>query len=196
MSLEERTYTMLAVSAAERFNTALPGLLPGQGFCRITFAGGVSAGKRLLAERPFDFLLVNSPLPDGPGVGLAIDACQRGGTVALLLVQAELHQDTYRHVVGHGVFTLPRPISKQALAQALLWMASARERLRRSEGQTISTQEKMAEIRLVNRAKWLLIQQRGMDEPQAHRYIEKRAMDLCLTRRQVAESLLQEAARR
>ena len=46
----------------------------------------------------------------------------------------------------------------------------------------------MAEIRLVNRAKWVLIEQLRMTEQEAHRYIEKQAMDRCVTRRAVAES--------
>ena len=48
----------------------------------------------------------------------------------------------------------------------------------------------MQEIRLVNRAKWVLIEQRHMDEPTAHRYIEKLAMDRCVTRRLIAEEIL------
>ncbi len=39
---------------------------------------------------------------------------------------------------------------------------------------TLTIEEKMEEIRLVNRAKWLLIRELHMDEPQAHRYIESR----------------------
>ena len=54
----------------------------------------------------------------------------------------------------------------------------------------MSLEEKMEEIRLVNRAKWLLIERRGMDEPTAHRYIEKLAMDRCVTRRVIAEAIL------
>ena len=48
----------------------------------------------------------------------------------------------------------------------------------------------MEEIRLVNRAKWLLISELKMDEPDAHRYIEKQAMDRCVTRREVAEEII------
>ena len=48
----------------------------------------------------------------------------------------------------------------------------------------------MAEIRLVNRAKWQLIGQRSMTGQAAHRYIEKQAMDRCVTRRAVAEDIL------
>ena len=42
------------------------------------------------------------------------------------------------------------------------------------EQKTASIEEKMAEIRLVNRAKWLLIDREGMTEQDAHRFIEKR----------------------
>ena len=69
-------------------------------------------------------------------------------------------------------------------------MASARERLRKAGKKTLTLEEKMEEIRLVNRAKWLLIDKEEMTEPQAHRAIEKRAMDRCLTRRQVAEDII------
>ena len=51
-------------------------------------------------------------------------------------------------------------------------------------------EEKMEEIRIVNRAKWLLISQLNMDEPQAHRYIEKQAMDRCVPKRRVAEEII------
>ena len=48
----------------------------------------------------------------------------------------------------------------------------------------------MADIRMVNRAKWLLIDNLGMSEKDAHHYIEKRAMDSRQTRREVAEGII------
>ena len=48
----------------------------------------------------------------------------------------------------------------------------------------------MEDIRLVNRAKLLLIEQLKMSESEAHRYIEKRAMDTCVKRRKVAEDII------
>ena len=41
------------------------------------------------------------------------------------------------------------------------------------ETKSASLEEKMKEIRTVNRAKWILIEQLKMTEPDAHRYIEK-----------------------
>ena len=45
-------------------------------------------------------------------------------------------------------------------------------------------------IRLVNRAKWLLIDQLKMTEADAHRYIEKQAMDSCTSKKVVAEEII------
>ena len=38
--------------------------------------------------------------------------------------------------------------------------------------------------------KWALIQNLGMSEADAHRYIEKQAMDRCVPRREIANSIL------
>lgn len=45
-------------------------------------------------------------------------------------------------------------------------------------------------IRLVNRAKWALIEHLGMTEDQAHRYIEKQAMDARVSKKEVAEGII------
>lgn len=50
--------------------------------------------------------------------------------------------------------------------------------------------QKIQEIRLVDRAKCTLIQYLHMTEQDAHRYIEKQAMDLRMTRREIAEEIL------
>ena len=48
----------------------------------------------------------------------------------------------------------------------------------------------MNEIRIVDRAKLVLITNLGMDEPHAHRYIEKNAMDMRITKRESAEMII------
>ena len=76
------------------------------------------------------------------------------------------------------------------MAVALSWLSSAREKLRKTEKKTLSIEEKMEEIRIVNRAKWLLISELKMDEQGAHRYIEKQAMDRCISKKVIAEEII------
>ena len=190
MSLKERIYSVLVISAAEKLNTALLELLPESHYQPVKVVSSVSAGKRAWSERNYDFVIVNSPLPDDTGTRFAIDIGTSKGTVVLLLVRAELYDDISDKVTEHGVLALPKPMSRPMVTLALQCMASTRERLRKLEKKSLSVEEKMEEIQIVNRAKWLLISELNMDEPQAHRYIEKQAMDRCISKRDVAEEII------
>ncbi len=190
MSLKERIYSVLIVSAAENLNTALAAMLPASKYAPVRIVSSISAAKRTFAERAYDYTIINSPLPDDMGIRFAIDTCNARGTVVLLMVPMELHAEMYDKAAEHGVFLLPKPISRPTIITALSWMSSARERLRKTEKKTLSIEEKMEEIRIVNRAKWLLIKEIKIDEPTAHRYIEKQAMDHCVSKRDIAVEII------
>lgn len=190
MSLKERVYSILLVSQAENFNTAFTALLPESRYYPVYTVSSISAAKQALAERSFDFIFVNSPLPDDAGIRFAIDSASAKDTVVLLLAKNDVHDGIHDRVAEYGVFTLPRPTAKPILIQALGFMESARERLRQFEEKSLSLEEKMAEIRLVNRAKWLLISELNMSEPDAHHYIEKQAMDSCCSKKAIAENII------
>ena len=190
MQLQERVYSVLVVSAAEKFNAALLPLLPASAFEPVTVVSDISSAKRAVLQRTYDLVIINAPLPDDMGVRFAIDAGSQGEAIALLLVREAFYAELTARLTPYGVFTMLKPTSAARMATALHWMTSARERLRRNETKALTLQEKMEEIRLVNRAKWILIEQRGMDEPTAHRYIEKQAMDRCVTRRAIAQEIV------
>lgn len=191
MSLKEQLYNVLLVSASKNMNYGFKEILSPSRFCSVRIAADVSAAKRINNEQTFDIIIVNSPLPDDPGIRFAIDACG-SESVVLLLARAEMFDEITAEVSAHGVFTLSKPLSKSAVNTALQWLISARERLRKTEKKTLKIEEKMEELRIVNRAKWILIESKGMDESSAHRYIEKQAMDRCVTRRTIAEEILKE----
>lgn len=190
MGLKEQIYSVLIVSSSENFNTALESLLPVSHFQPVRYAGSISAAKRLANQRDFDLLVINSPLPDDIGTNFAMDISASNGTVVLFLLRADILENLRDKFIDAGVFTLTKPLSSQMFSQALEWLMSARERLRKAETKTLSIEEKMAEIRMVNRAKWLLITELKMEEPQAHRFIEKQAMDRCISKREVAEEII------
>ena len=125
-----------------------------------------------------------------PAGCLATDTCGAGATGVLLLVRAEQYADLCWQATAAGVLILSKPTPSALLLQSLTLLCGTRERLRRMEQKTVSMEDRMEEIRLVNRAKWVLIDQLRMTEQEAHRYIEKQAMDRCVTRRAVAESIL------
>lgn len=190
MSLKERVYSVLVISSKENFNASLQSLLPESKYAPVQIVSSVSLAKRVLLERSFDFVFINTPLPDDFGTRFAIEISGNKGTVILLLVRNEVYEEVCDKVTEYGILTLPKPASKQMVAHTLNFMAGIRERLRKLENKSLSMEEKMKEIRLVNRAKWVLIDELKMSESDAHRYIEKQAMDRCVSRREIAEEII------
>lgn len=190
MGLPEHIYSVLLVSASDKLTDSLRRLLPESRYSPVVTAADASGARRRLLEERYDLVIVNTPLPDDFGTRLALDVCDSSGTGVLLLVGAEHYPDVNARVSPYGVLVLSKPTSAQLLTQSLLLLCGTRERLRRMEQKAASIEEKMEEIRLVNRAKWLLIEQLKMTEQDAHRYIEKQAMDRCVTKRVIAEQIL------
>ena len=85
---------------------------------------------------------------------------------------------------------MARPISEPDLLHILNLMVGVRERLRRMEKKTATLEEKMREIRILNRAKLALVSDLKMTEEDAHRYLEKQAMDRCVSKLEIAESVI------
>lgn len=190
MVFQERTYSVLVVSASDAFTSSIMPLLPMTDYWPVTTVHSISEARRKNVDNAFDIVLINAPLPDDFGMGFAIDICRSSGAGVLLLVKKELFDDVYAKVVGHGVITLSKPTNMQMVAQNLRILCATRERMRQMEEKQATVEEKIQEIRLVNRAKWLLIECLSMTEPEAHRYIEKQSMDLRISKREVAEDII------
>ena len=190
MVFQTRTYSVLIVSSTEKFSRSLSELLPSTDFWPVTVVKNCGQARRALLDRAFDLVLINTPLTDDFGMRLAVDLCGESASSVLLFVKSELYNDICAKVTEYGVLTAPKPASVQIVSQYLRVMCAARERLRRMEDRQASVEERIEEIRLVNRAKWLLIQNQGMTEAEAHRAIEKQAMDTRKSKRAVAEAIL------
>ena len=190
MVFQERTYSVLIVTASDSFTAKIMPLLPVTDYWPVTTVHSVGEARRRIAEASFDIVLINSPLPDDFGMQLAVDICTGSGAGVLLLVKAEHYPDLSARLSPQGILLLQKPTSPQLILQSLQLLCGTRERLRKMEQKTASIEEKMMEIRTVNRAKWLLIDQAGMTEAEAHRFIEKQAMDRCVTRRAVADQII------
>lgn len=190
MSLQEQVYSVLIVSASENFNSSITQLFPDSKFSPVCIETSVNAAKRTIADRDYDFIVINSPLPDDAGVRFAMDLSGTKSSVALLMVRSDVYAITYGRVAENGVYVLAKPTAKTSMLQAIDWMIATRERLRKLQKKTLSTEEKMQEIRIVNRAKWLLIENIKMSEADAHRFIEKQAMNRCVSKKEIAEEII------
>ena len=192
MVFQERTYAVLIVSSSEAFSTSVRPLFPGTDYWpvdTVSFGGGA---RRNLLERNYDLILINAPLKDEFGSQLATDICADSSASVLLFVKNELLDEVTAKVMEYGVMTIQKPVSSVLISHSLRMLCAQRERLRHLEEKQRSVEEKISELRFVNRAKWLLIEQRGMTEEEAHRYVEKQAMDQRLSKQEVAKIIITE----
>lgn len=187
----DQTYSVLVVSAFQKFNDAITPMLPSSEYDPVCFADNIAAARREMLARQYDFLIINAPIPDDASTRLAIDTSSKTDSVVLLMLRADAYEEVNAKVQPYGVFTLQVPTPAQTLKQGLRWMAAARERLRKLEKKALSVEEKMEEIRIVNRAKWILVDQLKMSEDDAHHHIERQAMNRCVTKKEIAMEIIQ-----
>lgn len=187
--MEKRIYQILAAGIGEKAWSALGGILPGD-LCRLaTQTRTAEETRQALSASPVDIVIINSPLPDCSGVELALELAESTMGI-LLLTKPEQYESISAKVEDRGILTLSRPVSAKALYTAVKLLIAVTARLSRMEKKNQSLQDKMTDIRRVDRAKWLLIQHHNMTEQDAHYYIERQAMDTRLSRREIADSII------
>lgn len=189
-SSSERVYKVALVSSSEKFNGAMLPLLPKNRFSPISVYRDAKSVRRVISKEKPDIVIINTPLPDDFGTSLALDVSETDGGCVLLFTRAENFSELSSVLAPHGVLTLPKPTSPELTEEVVELMCATRERLRRIEIKKSFAEERMEDIRVVNKAKCFLIEQLKMTEQEAHRYIEKQAMDRCVTKRVIAENIL------
>lgn len=183
--------SVLIVSSSQKVVEYLTGLLPARQFSPIVIAASAGEAKRILSNTGFDIILINSPLPDEFGTQLALDIAQGNPAAGILLfVKADVFEQVTAGVESAGVLTLAKPGTRQTIYQAIKLLTATCAKLHIFEEKNQSLEAKMLEIRQINRAKWLLVEHLHMSEPEAHRYIEKTAMDQCVKRLEIAQSIM------
>jgi len=153
-------------------------------------AASGSEARRALADSEYSLILVNTPLPDEFGHELAQDAAQETISGVILLVKAEAAEAAAHMVENNGVIVVPKPLPRATFIQALHLVRATQARLMGLKNENRKLQKRIEDIRLVDRAKCLLIECCAMSEPEAHAYIERQAMDRRLSKRKVAESII------
>ena len=146
--------------------------------------------RRYLLEKDFDLVLVNAPLRDESGESLSRHIASKSSSQVILLVKNECFDAVSAVCEDDGVLTLSRPVNKVVFEAALSLVRSAVNRTRRLQAENAQLKRRIDDIRIVDRAKWILISYMNLSEQEAHRYMEKQAMDMRTTKRAIAEGIL------
>lgn len=155
-----------------------------------TLARSGSEARRLLIEASYDLIVINAPLKDEFGHEIALNAAETTTSGVMLIVKSEIADEVSDKVEDYGVLVIPKPVGRSFFYQSLKLALATKNRLSTLAIENTRLHKRINEIRLVDRAKCVLIQYLNMTEPQAHRYIEKQAMDMRKTKIEIAQTIL------
>ncbi len=185
-----RIQQVLIISSADSATEVLTDLVRSAGFSSISVIKSGGEARRSLAGLDCELILINAPLSDEIGDELALFASEVSTAGVLLLIKNAFADDVAAKVEDAGVLVVGKPILRPFFFQAAKLASTSHKRILGLKHENDRLQDKIMEIRLVDRAKCILIQYLDMSEKEAHRHIEKLAMDKRKTRREIAESIL------
>lgn len=180
----------LIVSGSEKGLDAVEQLLKSAGYGKISSITSGNEARRLIDTAEFELVVINTPLSDEFGHELSIMVAESSTAGILLICKNDIADDVSEKVGDFGVCVVPKPLNRLIFHQSLKLVQATRSRMLGLKKENVKLLTKIDEMRLINRAKCTLMQYLKFTEPQAHRYIEKQAMDGRQTRREIALRIL------
>ena len=156
----------------------------------MVFAGSGRDARGALSRMDVDLLVIHAPLPDEFGEELAEYASRNSYCGIIVVAKSDTDARSILRVETAGGLVALTPLSKSLFRQTFRLACATRNRMLGIHNENKKLSRRLEDMGLIDRAKCVLIQVLGMTEPQAHRYIEKQAMDMRVSKRQVAEELL------
>lgn len=191
MALQKDLRSVLVVTGSDKIYDFMIDLLPNKEFYPVSRASSCGEARRLLVQQMYDILVINTPLPDDFGMDLALDYADSPMCI-MLMVKDEIYDQVTYQVIDSGIVTISKPTTKPMVYSSMRLLSALSSKLKRFEKKNRTLEEKMADIRMINHAKWLIIDKKKMTEEEAHHMIEHRAMERRITKREAAREIIDE----
>jgi two-component system, response regulator PdtaR len=166
-------------------------MLAEEGYDVVGQAGdGEKAIELAESERP-DLVILDVKMPRLDGIAAAERiAAQRIAPVVLLTAFSQ--RDLVERARDAGAMAyLVKPFTKDDLVPAIEMAVSRFAEITLLEKEVADLSESLATRKVVDRAKGILQKELGLTEPESFRWIQKTAMDLRLSMRQVADGVVE-----
>jgi two-component system, response regulator PdtaR len=165
-------------------------MLAEEGYDVVGQAGDGETAVDLAEQHRPDLVVLDVKMPKLDGIAAAQRiAGQRIAPVVILTAFSQ--RDLVERARDAGAMAyLVKPFSKNDLMPAIEMAVSRFAELQQLETEVADLSERLETRKLVDRAKGVLQQRLQLSEPDAFRWIQKTAMDLRLSMRQVAEGVI------
>lgn len=168
---------VIVVSSNSSASETLSAFLKETFHCQVTIAESARNAREIISNcRSFELVLINSPLADEVGIELAEYASEITPASCVVLVKSENYEKVSLRADRGDIILVAKPFSKQVLHQVIKAVNTAIRRSYAMYEENMRLERKIDEIKLIDKAKFCLMQYRNMTEEQAHSYLEQYAM--------------------
>jgi len=181
---------VFVISSNDNFHKYVQENLPSHEYTVTGEAHSGTEARQKMISKGYDVILVNIPLADESGTEFASDLAENPANTVVVIVKHEHEDEMRQNLEPCGVFVLGKPFAHTAFHQVMYDAAAAHIRMQNAASENQRLQTKLLDLRVINRAKYTLIQYLGMTEDQAHKYIEQQAMNMRISKRTAAENIL------
>ena len=181
---------VLLISKTKESVLPLIDVLRKDGYDKFTTVFTSQQALNEVSNHIFDIVVINTPILDSSGIALSIEICKTTRSGVFLIIKSDILDVIKSKVGDHGVFIIPKPINKHYFHHALLFWQVSKTRIEGLAEENIMLKNKVEELNLINRAKFVLMKCLSMSESQAHSYLEKQAMDMRQTKIKIAQQVL------
>ncbi len=165
-------------------------MLAEEGYEVVGQAGDGEAAVALAEQHRPDLVVLDVKMPKLDGIAAAQRiAGQRIAPVVILTAFGQRELVERARDAGAMAY-LVKPFTQQDLVPAVEMAISRFAELQQLEAEVADLTERLETRKQVDRAKAVLQRQLGLSEPDAFRWIQKTAMDLRLSMRQVADGVI------
>ena len=180
------SHNVLVVTKDDKISTQISTMLVAPMF-ETMLVSDFNEARRLCGERTFNIVIVD--FADGEGTDFAVDISDSLSTIMILSPAQHFDQISYK-VEPFGILTMTDTFDQFYFYNMIKIAIAVHYKVQILSTKATKLKEKMEEIRIINRAKLLLMQNLSLTEPESHRYLEKQAMDRGLKRMTLAEEII------
>ncbi len=156
----------------------------------ITIKNTCKDAREIISLEFFDLILVDSPLSDELGKNFSKDVKEKTHSQIIYCVEDNNYIEADEELFHYNVITLSKPFNRKIFLSILKTCYINSQTINTLINEKNVLSKKMEEIKTIDRAKCLLISYLNMSEKQAHKYIEKQAMDHRLSKLEIATRVL------
>ncbi|MCR4888269.1 MAG: ANTAR domain-containing protein [Ruminococcus sp.] len=169
---------ILVISSNVKASEALINFLRESFNCTPKLAESAYQAKTNLDTDPsVELAVINSPLMDESGYELAEYIIEKTAAHCIFMIKEEHVEKISVRAEKTGIIVVSKPFSKSLLYQLIRTIDIAASRSAELYRRNLRLEEKISEIQTIDKAKFMLMEYKGMTEEEAHTYLEQYAMN-------------------